>query len=214
MIVDGGERYRRGLPAMTPLSRSRLPWPAVVAATVLAALAALLVVVVLGGDDAEEGLDSTATADGTLDLVPADDAPTGDPLGIPVTWPDGLEKPLAESLQGPTVVNFFASWCPPCIAEMPDFEAVSQQVAGEVEFIGIAVQDRAADATRIVEDTGITYRWARDGKGDVVAAAQVTQMPATMFIDGTGKVVSVHSGALDADELREMIESELGVTAG
>ncbi len=199
---------------MTPLSRSRLPWQAVVAATVLASLAALLVIVVLGGDDGEDAARSTPTTDGTLDLTPADEAPAGDPLGIAVTWPDGEEEPLAESLQGPTVVNFFASWCPPCIAEMPDFEEVSQEVAGEVEFVGIAVQDRTADAIRIVDDTGITYRWARDGKGDVVAAAQVTQMPATMFIDGTGKVVSVHSGALDADELREMLESELGVTVG
>ena len=213
MTGNRDRRYRRGLPAMRPLSRSRLPWQAVVAATVLAALAALLVIVVIGGDDDSEA-GTAATTDGSLELVPADEAPAGDPLGIAITWPDGLEEPLAESLQGPTVVNFFASWCPPCIAEMPDFEEVSQEVAGQVEFVGIAVQDRTADATRIVEETGITYRWARDGKGDVVAAAQVTQMPATMFIDGTGKVVSVHSGALDADELREMLESELGVTVG
>ncbi len=197
---------------MTPLSRSRLPWQAVVAATVLAALAALLVIVTVGGDDGD--VSAGPTTDGTLGLTPADEAASGDPLGIPVTWPDGREESLAETLQGPTVVNFFASWCPPCIAEMPDFEDVSQQVAGQVEFIGLAVQDRTADATRIVDETGITYRWARDGKGDVAAAAEVTQMPATMFIDGTGAVVSVHSGALDADELRELLESELGVTAG
>ena len=197
---------------MTPLSRSRLPWQAVVAATVLAALAALLVIVTLeGGDD-----DATAapTTDATLGLTPAGETASGDPLSIAVTWPDGGEEPLAETLQGPTVVNFFASWCPPCIAEMPDFEDVSQQVAGQVEFIGLAVQDRTSDATRIVDETGITYRWARDAKGDVAAAAEVTQMPATMFIDETGAVVSVHSGALDADELRELLESELGVTVG
>lgn len=197
---------------MRPLSRSRLPWQAVVAATVLAALAALLVIAVMGGDDGEA--DAGLTTDGTLGLTPIDEAAAGDPLGVAVTWPDGDEEPLAESLQGPTVVNFFASWCPPCIAEMPDFEAVSQQVAGEVEFIGLAVQDRTADAAGIVEDTGVTYRWARDAKGDVAAAAEVTQMPATMFIDGTGQVVSVHSGALDADELRDLLESELGVTVG
>lgn len=198
---------------MTPLSRSRLPWQAVVAATVLAALAALLVVVLVGGDG-DDAIEAGATTDGTLGLTPVDELPAGDPLDVDITWPDGEEMPLAETLQGPTVVNFFASWCPPCIAEMPDFESVSQQAAGEVEFIGLAVQDRTADAARIVEETGVTYRWARDRRGDVASAAQVTQMPSTMFIDGRGQVVSVHSGALDADELRDLIESELGVTVG
>jgi thiol-disulfide isomerase/thioredoxin len=196
---------------MTPLSRSRLPWQAVVAATVLATLAALLVVVLMGGDDRS---DAGPTTDATFGLTPVDEVPDGDPLGVEVTWPDGEELALAETLEGPTVVNFFASWCPPCIAEMPDFESVFQEVAGEVDFIGLAVQDRTADATRIVEQTGITYRWARDARGDVASAAEVTQMPATMFIDGRGQVVSVHSGALDADELRALIESELGVTVG
>lgn len=198
---------------MTPLSRSRLPWQAVVAATVLAALAALVVIAVMGGSD-DTSAEAGSTTGGTLGLTPIDEAAAGDPLEIDVTWPDGGSLPLADTIEGPTVVNFFASWCPPCIAEMPDFEDVSQEVAGDVEFIGLAVQDRTADATRIVEETGITYRWARDGKGDVASAAQVTQMPATMFIDADGEVVSVHSGALDADELRELIESELGVSVG
>lgn len=196
---------------MTTPSRSRLPWQAVVAASVLAALAAMLVIAVLGGKDEPDASSSPSV---TLGLTPIDEAATGDPLEMPVTWPDGEEFTLAGAIEGPTVVNFFASWCPPCIAEMPDFEAVFQQVAGEVDFIGLAVQDRTADARRIVEETGVTYRWARDAAGDVASAAEVTQMPSTMFIDGDGEVVSVHSGALDADELRELIESELGVAVG
>ena len=197
---------------MTPLSRSRLPWQAVVAATVLALLAALAVIAVLGGGD-DDG-DVTEAPQGSLELTPAEDAATGDPLDIPVTWSDDAELALAEVIEGPVVVNFFASWCPPCIAEMPDFESVSQEAGDEVEFIGVAVQDRTADATRIVEDTGVTYRWARDARGDVANAAQVTQMPSTMFIDADGDVVSLHAGALDAEALRDLLESELGVTVG
>ncbi|HSP01950.1 MAG TPA: TlpA disulfide reductase family protein [Acidimicrobiales bacterium] len=201
---------------MTPLSRSRLPWQAVVAATVLAVLAALAVVAVLGGGDPDDGVTtgSDSTPSDTLQLTPAEDAATGEPLDIPVAWPDGAEVALAEVIEGPTVVNFFASWCPPCIAEMPDFESVSQEAGDDVEFIGVAVQDRTADATRIVEDTGVTYRWARDARGDVANAAQVTQMPSTMFVDADGEVVSLHAGALDADQLRDLLESELGVTVG
>ncbi|HEY1118975.1 MAG TPA: hypothetical protein VGE43_14785, partial [Acidimicrobiales bacterium] len=92
---------------MTPLSRSRLPWQAVVAATVLAALAALLVIAVMGGDD---GVEAGPTTEGTLGLTPIDEAAAGEPLDIAVTWPDGQEQALAETIDGPTVVNFFASW--------------------------------------------------------------------------------------------------------
>jgi cytochrome c biogenesis protein CcmG, thiol:disulfide interchange protein DsbE len=187
-------------------TRSRLPWPAVAAAFVLASLAALGVVLVMGGSD--DG-DATRPTDGALELLPQDQA-VGAPLSVDVEWPDDGERPLAEELDGPTVVNFFASWCAPCIAEMPDFEAVHQELGGDVAFIGVAVSDRTADAARIVDQTGVTYPWARDGRGDVANAAGITQMPATMFIDADGEIVTVHSGALTASQLRDLIETHLG----
>jgi thiol-disulfide isomerase/thioredoxin len=198
------------MPTETP-TRARLPWQAVVAATVLAALAALLVILVLGGDGGDD--DATTRTDSTLELVPLDGADLEEPLAASVTWPDdGEERPLGDDIVGPTVVNFFASWCTPCIKEMPDFEQVFQQLGGSVDFVGVAVNDRTVDARRTVEQTGVTYRWARDARGDVSNAARITQMPATMFVAADGQVVSVHSGALDADQLLGLIESELGVT--
>lgn len=191
-------------------TRARLPWQAVVAATVLASLAALAVIVVMS----DAGDDPASSSDGTLELVPVDGADLDEPLAASVTWPDdGGERPLADDIDGPTVVNFFASWCTPCIKEMPDFEQVFRQLGGSVDFVGVAVNDRTADARRTVEQTGVTYRWARDARGDVSNAARITQMPATMFVGADGQVVSVHSGALDADRLLELIESELGVAS-
>lgn len=193
--------------ADTP-TRTRLPWQAVVAATVLAALAALTVILVMGGDDSAD----RPRAEGTLDLQRVDPDAPSDPLEATVEWPvQGTEGTLADDLQGPAVVNFFASWCAPCIAEMPDFEQVFQDVEGRVDFVGVAINDRTAEAERIVEQTGITYRWARDGRGDVANAAKITQMPATMFVGADGEVVEVHSGALDEEQLRDLISEHLGV---
>jgi len=190
-------------------SRNRLPWTAVVASTVLAAAAALVVILVMGGDDADGT--ATPTPRGSLELTPTDGAAGDDPLAVDVEWPeDGSTGPLAERLDGPTVVNFFASWCAPCVAEMPAFESVFQDVGDEVAFVGVAVSDRTADARRIVEETGITYPWARDERGDVANAAKVSNMPATMFVDADGEVVTVHSGALGPDELRDLIAEHLG----
>jgi hypothetical protein len=96
---------------------------------------------------------------------------------------------------------------------MPDFEAVSQDLSGEVDFLGIAVQDRPEDATGIVESTGVTYPWARDIRGDIVGAAGIVQMPSTMFVSAEGEVVEIQGGALDPDRLRALIEEHLGVPA-
>ena len=206
--VSAMERqYRRCRRAMSPTTRTRLPWQVVLAATVLAALAAIAAYALLDGDD--DTSDSAPSSRATLPLTPVDEVER-DPLAVTVSWPDGTETTLADELDGPTVVNFFAEWCVPCIRELPDFEQVSQELSGAVGFLGVAI-DRTENAERIIAETGVTYPWLADGKGDVTNAADVTQMPSTMFVDADGDIVSVHSGALDADELRELISSELGV---
>lgn len=185
-----------------------LGWPAVLVATVLAVLAAAGVLVLLGGSDEDT---VTTEPTGSLELRPADELAQGDPLTVPFTTQDGGEQTLAEVIEGPTVVNFFASWCPPCVKEMPDFQDVSEELAGRVAFFGLAVNDRPEDARRIVDQTGVTYDWGRDVEGRVANAAGALNMPTTMFVDADGEVVEVHSGALDADELRALIDEHLGV---
>lgn len=195
----------------SPSSRS-LPWQAVVAATVLALLAAGAVLVVLGGNDDDGGDDAVATPGFTL--VPSDEVATGDALGIEFTDLDGTTGTIDDLLDGrPMVVNFFQSYCPPCIEEMPAFDAVARQLDGSVDFLGLAVQDRPEDAAEIVEETGITYPWRRDVRGEIVAATGSAVMPTTMFVTADGDVTHVEAGAMDEAELLALIEAELGVAS-
>ncbi len=200
---------------MSEPSRSRpaLPWQAIVAATVLALTAAGMVLVFASGDGEAAGDGSTAQ---TLDLRPDEGLDDRDPLDVEFTDVDGatgtIRDVVADADGAPVVVNFFASWCPPCISEMPDFEAVSQALGDEVVFFGLAVQDRPEDASRIVDDTGITYDWSRDIRGDIVGAAGVVQMPSTLFVSADGEIVEIQGGALDPDRLRDLIEEHLGVS--
>jgi thiol-disulfide isomerase/thioredoxin len=125
----------------------------------------------------------------------------------------GSDEPVGlATLQGkPVVVNFFASYCVPCITEMPDFEEVHQQVGDQVTFLGLAVADRQDEATDLVAQTGVTYRTASDSQSEVITALGGTMLPTTVLLDAAGEVVSVHPGALDADELRELLDEELGI---
>ncbi len=117
-----------------------------------------------------------------------------------------------EDFDGPLIVNFWASWCPACVVELPDFQAVSEEFAGEVTFIGMNVlpDDREA-AESLIEQAGVRYLLAADVGGALYAEFGGIAMPTTVFLDGDGNVVEVHSGTLFEDDLRERIDELFGV---
>jgi cytochrome c biogenesis protein CcmG, thiol:disulfide interchange protein DsbE len=152
----------------------------------------------------------------------APDPPAGAlATSAPVTEP-GLEEPFERfdgavarlhDWQGtPMVVNFWASWCPPCVAEMRDaLEPMHQQLGDQVLFVGLNVQDTPERAEAIVEQTGVTYLLGRDPAGLLFTAFGGFGMPTTVFIDASGTVVSSHTGAFTVDQLRTLIQTNLGV---
>jgi thiol-disulfide isomerase/thioredoxin len=184
----------------------RLPWRAVALSTVLALAAATVTYVVLSDDD-----DAPAEPPaGTIALTPEEDVPSVDEVAFRTF--DGQEVPLTSLAGTPTVVNFFASTCVPCITEMPAFEEVYQELGGDdLAFLGLAVADRADDALALVEQTGVTYPTAQDPEAEVIAALGGSVLPTTVLLDADGEIVALSNGELDADELRALIADELGI---
>lgn len=123
--------------------------------------------------------------------------------------PDGQTVQFADLTDGPVVINFFASWCPSCIAEMPDFEAVFQEFGGEVEFLGLAMQDRTEAAVELVGETGVTYPIGLDPEGEIFAQFGGLGMPTTVFVGADGTIERVHSGQLSAEGLADIINEDL-----
>ncbi len=122
---------------------------------------------------------------------------------------DGDELRLTDYRGRPVVVNFFANWCTPCVTEMPAFEQVHRQLGDEVAFVGISVQETVEEARAIATRTGVTYDLAREPQGELIRALGGVGMPTTVLVDAEGGVVDTHTGELSAEELTEMIESEL-----
>ncbi len=118
---------------------------------------------------------------------------------------DGTQRALAEYDGRPLVLNFFASWCPPCVREMPAIEAVHRTLGDDVAFLGLAVNETAEDSQALVEETGITYDTARDPRAEILQALGGVVMPTTFLIDG-GEVVATHAGDITEDELTDLIE--------
>ncbi len=139
-----------------------------------------------------------------------EDAVGPDPvLGVQYVNFDGSTGTLDRYVGEPLVVNFFASWCTPCLAELPEFEAVAQTVAGDVTFVGLNLQEPPEAGLAVIEQTGITYDVARDPDGSLFTAFEALGMPTTVFIDADGKVARVWSGQLSGQALTDLIEELL-----
>jgi cytochrome c biogenesis protein CcmG, thiol:disulfide interchange protein DsbE len=191
----------------------RIPLLLVVAATALALVAAGGVAMWLGGDD-ESSANGDPSGSGPYQLTRAGELPAS-PADVTLSPLDGgPDRKLGELLgSNPVVLNFYASWCGPCVTEMPAFERVHRDVGERVTFVGIAYQDSDEAARATVERTGVTYATFGDSGQDAVSYFGGIGMPTSVFIDADGEVVDVRSRALDEDALRSALEVRFGIAA-
>ncbi len=144
----------------------------------------------------------------------AETVPAGDHEPVPevrFNYFDGSEGTLADLAGTPAVINFWASWCPPCITEMPAFEAVHIELAPHVAFLGFNVGDEPGAARELAERTGVTYPLAEDPDSTIFQAFGGFGMPTTAFVTPDGMIVHMISSRLRAQDLRALIAEHLGV---
>jgi thiol-disulfide isomerase/thioredoxin len=115
-------------------------------------------------------------------------------------------------LNEPLVLNFFASWCPFCIHEMPAFQNVYASLGGRVAFLGISQRDEPSASLDLVTQTGVTYPAAIDEGGRFFDAIGSGGMPTTLFIKPGGRIVHIQVGPLDESSLRQYIQRYFGLT--
>lgn len=127
---------------------------------------------------------------------------------IPFTTVDGGTGTLADYQGEPLVVNFFASWCPPCRAELPDFEAVSQDNPA-VTFVGISHDLDETSWRSLVEEIGVSYDTVYQPGTEIWTELGGQGMPTTVFISTDGDVLESHAGLLTADRLQQLIDELL-----
>lgn len=128
-----------------------------------------------------------------------------------LTTLDGEPFQLTSIVGTPTVLNFFATWCAPCRAELPEFQAVSQELVDDVAFLGVNTRETDIDGARaLIDETGVTFPVAVGDDGDLFEIIGGLGMPTTAFIDAEGVIVEVHTGALDDDSLRDKIDTNFG----
>ena len=115
---------------------------------------------------------------------------------------DGGEFVLEEHLGRPLIMNFWASWCPPCRTESPGFERVWRRYRDQgVLFVGVNIQDTERDAADYVTEFDLTFPNGRDPDGKVTVEYGVVGLPVTFFIGTDGAVEGRWVGALEEERL-------------
>ena len=110
----------------------------------------------------------------------------------------------------PLIVNFFASWCVPCVTEMPDFERFWNEHGTTVAVLGLAANDRLEDAIETVADRGVTYPTGLD-EGELFIDFGGLGMPTTVFVSPEGEILETHSGLLTLADITNRAEEHFGL---
>lgn len=190
-----------------PVSGRTLDWVAMRRTSLLVALLMLMTGCSLGSAPGEPG--GFVSADGQTDFAADDRQPAPSISGLTL---DGAPLSLAD-LSGPVVINFWGSWCGPCVAEAPHLAAVAEQYAAEgVSVVGVNVRDTTVNARSFEREYGITYPSWYDESAQIASqlgALGPTGLPSTILLDREHRVASRLFGAVTARQLAPRLDALL-----
>jgi len=121
----------------------------------------------------------------------------------------GGEVTLSALRGKPVVLNFYTTWCGPCQAEMPEFQAISEEYGGRVSVLGISAGESRDVVDAFLARTGYTYPMAYDPGGAVSAIYGIQFIPQTWVLDAGGVTVEYIPGGTDAQKLRQALDRAL-----
>ena len=164
-------------------------------------LAVLLCISLIGcGSTVEDEADTTAETTGeSSDKLP----------DFKVYDMDGNAVTLYESFGKPLVVNFWATWCPPCKAEMPYFDELYKEYGDRVDFMMVNLTDGQRDTTASVKafigSNKYSFPVYCDSEMSAAIAYGVNSIPMTLFIDSEGELINYKVGAISESALESML---------
>jgi cytochrome c biogenesis protein CcmG, thiol:disulfide interchange protein DsbE len=176
---------------------TRAPWRLPLAYLVAAAILPLILLAILGWR-----LLGPGTAPGAVIGASAPEFALADLDGNPVRLSDLRGRPV--------IINFWASWCGPCVEEFPLLErALDEHRSEGLAVVGIVFNDRSEAARAFLQRMGTAWPAAMDPNAEVAGAYGVSAPPASFFIDRQGRIAGRQIGQLSSADLATQLATIL-----
>jgi cytochrome c biogenesis protein CcmG/thiol:disulfide interchange protein DsbE len=198
VLPDLGDESQEAVQAE---SRKILVW-----VPVFAAMFALLGLLAWGLVRDQNGPSSLSTNDGPAAVAVLSRPATDFTLPLYDPFNGQSDFRLSDYRGQVVVINFWASWCPPCREEAPVLEQMWRNYQGQdVVFVGVDIWDTEQDARAYMQEFGISFPNAVDNRGKIAVEYGVTGIPETYFITPDGMISRKVIGAITADILAQNI---------
>ena len=174
-------------------------------------------------EQSEAGSQDSAAASGTEEVSAAEESGSEEASAaaesvLTNTAPDfeikdayGMNGKLSNHFGKPIVVNFWATWCPFCVQELPLFDKYAREYSGDIDFMIVDLADGYREtiemAKKYVADYGYSFPVYFDTTGGSMYAYGITGIPVTLFIDSDGNLMTQYVGAIDEDTLLRNIQA-------
>ncbi len=128
---------------------------------------------------------------------------------IIATTLDGTQVKLSD-LRGKTVfVNFWATWCGPCMQEMPEMNKIYPEYKDKIVFFAVSIDDARTDYEKYAKESGFEFPMYWGDKNALVNAYGLQGIPASYIIDKYGTITQSHIGGMKEKELRAFLDKAL-----
>lgn len=152
------------------------------------------------------------SGDGTSEQIPPADR--REPITLKGSTIDGGTWEMPADGTTVTVINVWASWCAPCVAEAPHLQAVWERVRADakpVTFVGINFRDNTGSAQAFAQKVGVTFPSLADESGVLVLQLQgkAPSVPTTLVLDPEGRIAARVAGSVTESTLTGLIDDVL-----
>lgn len=125
------------------------------------------------------------------------------------TYLDGTKASLAQLRGKPVFLNFWATWCPPCVGEMPHFNAVYPRYKDKVNFLAVSLDDNMQEAAAFIQQKGYSFPVGYGDVNDLAGKYDIQGIPTSLLLDANGKIIASKIGAMTEAELEAFLQKAL-----
>lgn len=186
-----------------------------IARKLLLPLALVTLLAACAQPDAPATLDPVETAPGSTIAVesrvldegrgrPQEGQPAPD---FSYTLADGSTTKLSDLRGKQVIVNFWATWCLPCVEEMPELQRAADESGGELVVLAVNRNETREAIARFTNRVNVRFPLITNISGDIGDRYGITNLPITYFVNSDGTIAARQFGALSPERLAELTEA-------